>query len=725
MTRIPARFLLPALCAATLCAALLAAAQPAAAQLPAAQEGVGTPAGGGDAVAFGQRIPEPAALSEAELLATLLSSQRYLVTPGDRYRLTLALDQTAQFVLTVQDDGDLQVPYLGTVETAGREYSRMRSSILESLSSIPADYVEFELISPARFEVFVGGAVRSPGAMIVHAINRVHDAVRLAGGFDDHGSRRRIELARAGEAPRRIDLARYFEVGGDDFNPLLRPGDRMFVPVAETTVTIAGSVRYPGSYQLLPAEGLAELIAWAGGFLPDADPNHIDISGYPQPGSFSRTTVAFEDADRTPLRHHDAIVVASTNRHVDPVILSGAFYGASHGGQGGGGQGGAGTITIPTTPVEATISYSTGLSLRQAMAALGGPTPYAAADAGFIIRADGERVPFDAAGVWDGSRPDLPLRADDRVVAPIARVTVAISGAVALPGEYELLRGATVADLVNQAGGPTPYANRRRVMVRQPDLNGEYASMAVTLEEAAMVKLADAAVVRVLSSYGSGWAVVVEGAVYGRPIDGDGAIALPTALPPGAQEATAAMPAPAPVRTVLPFFAGMTAYDALYAVGGPTPFARAEEGFLVRAGERIAIDAATLWNGDGLSGDQELQPRDQLVIPAADVFVTVLGEVNRPGVIPFQFGLTVSDYLLRAGGATPEADLGLVHFVDKTGRSLGIAALDATVSAGDILIIERQVLLRVLEGLQRLSPVIGLFNNTATAIGHVSGWINP
>ena len=54
----------------------------------------------------------------------------------------------------------------------------------------------------------------------------------------------------------------------------------------------------------------------------------------------------------------------------------------------------------------------------------------------------------------------------------------------------------------------------------------------------------------------------------------------------------------------------------------------------------------------------------------------MLGEVNRPGIIPFQYGLTVSDYLLRAGGPTREADLGLVHFVDKAGRSLRIAALD-------------------------------------------------
>ena len=214
---------------------------------------------------------------------------------------------------------------------------------------------------------------------------------------------------------------------------------------------------------------------------------------------------------------------------------------------------------------------------------------------------------------------------NDRVVVPVDRVTVSITGAIELPGEYELLRGATVADLVNQAGGPTPYANRRRMMVRQPDMNGEYTSMAVTFEEGMLVTLRDNAVVRVLSSYGSGSAIVVEGAVFGKPADGDGPITLPTALPSNSAELRTGLPAPIPIRLVLPFYPGMTVYDALYAVGGPTPFARTADSYVVRAGERIELDAAALWDGDGLHGDLPLQPRDQVVVPAAEVFVTVLG----------------------------------------------------------------------------------------------------
>ena len=172
---------------------------------------------------------------------------------------------------------------------------------------------------------------------------------------------------------------------------------------------------------------MTSLIAWAGGLLPDADPDNIEISGYDQSGAFARRTVAVDKADRLPLRHQDAVIVRATTRHSDPVVLSGAFYGRP--------QDGATVITIPKTPVEVTIPYSTGLSLRQAMATVGGPTPHAAAGAGFIIRADADRLSFDAVAIWDGSRPDMPLRANDRVVVPIDRVTVSIAGAIELPGE--------------------------------------------------------------------------------------------------------------------------------------------------------------------------------------------------------------------------------------------------------------------------------------------------
>ena len=35
------------------------------------------------------------------------------------------------------------------------------------------------------------------------------------------------------------------------------------------------------------------------------------------------------------------------------------------------------------------------------------------------------------------------------------------------------------------------------------------------------------------------------------------------------------------------------------------------------------------------------------------------------------------------------------------------------------------MILRLLEGIQRVAPIISLFNNTATALNPVSDWIDP
>ena len=83
----------------------------------------------------------------------------------------------------------------------------------------------------------------------------------------------------------------------------------------------------------------------------------------------------------------------------------------------------------------------------------------------------------------------------------------------------------------------------------------------------------DSAVVRVLSSFGSGSAVVVEGAVYGKPADGEGPITLPTAPPASSAELGTGLPAPIPVRLVLPFYPGMTVYERRRPARRPAPAA--------------------------------------------------------------------------------------------------------------------------------------------------------
>ena len=163
----------------------------------AAQDGAATQSGGDGAVAFGQRVPSPAAAARRPVAGhadQLAAVHRHAGRP-------LPADDRAPGDRSVQPDGAGRRRPGGPVR---RHRGHHRTGVLGDArrhpgvpAQDPADYIEFELVSPARFEVFVGGAVRSPGTMIAHAINRVQDAIRLADGVDEHGSVRRIELIRA------------------------------------------------------------------------------------------------------------------------------------------------------------------------------------------------------------------------------------------------------------------------------------------------------------------------------------------------------------------------------------------------------------------------------------------------------------------------------------------------------------------------------------------------
>src|SRR5690606_29639283 len=71
----------------------------------------------------------------------------------------------------------------------------------------------------------------------------------------------------------RVDLARFFRTGDLSQNPVLQAGDAIVVPAVDETVTLAGRVAYPGTYDYRPDDTLAELLRIAnggGGFPSDA-----------------------------------------------------------------------------------------------------------------------------------------------------------------------------------------------------------------------------------------------------------------------------------------------------------------------------------------------------------------------------------------------------------------------------------------------------------------------
>jgi polysaccharide export outer membrane protein len=92
----------------------------------------------------------------------------------------------------------------------------------------PGDIV----IVPRLDRVFIIGRVRNPGAVNLPSQEKitVSKAISLAGGFDKFARRGEVQLLRAGQSAATVDVATILDGGTNIEDPVLHPGDTVFVP---------------------------------------------------------------------------------------------------------------------------------------------------------------------------------------------------------------------------------------------------------------------------------------------------------------------------------------------------------------------------------------------------------------------------------------------------------------------------------------------------------------
>ncbi|MGH9894985.1 MAG: polysaccharide biosynthesis/export family protein [bacterium] len=106
----------------------------------------------------------------------------------------------------------------------------------------------------------------------------------------------------------------------------------------------------------------------------------------------------------------------------------------------------------------------------------------------------------------------------------------------------------------------------------------------------------------------------------------------------------------------------LTLLQAISVIGGVSPNADAEKGFLLRGDKRIPIDFNRLLQRGDLSQNPKLEPGDSVVVPLADA-VYVNGEVKAPGAVKYTGDLTVLKAITQVGGLTPLASGGRVDIL--------------------------------------------------------------
>jgi protein involved in polysaccharide export with SLBB domain len=325
-----------------------------------------------------------------------------------------------------------------------------------------------------------------------------------------------------------------------------------------------------------------------------------------------------------------------------------------------------------------------------------------------LIRGDKTIVCDLAKYINDGDLSNNPyLKPGDKIYVPHPEILVNISGGVKYPGYFELVPGETAADLIRYAGGLLPAANASAATRLVSGPGGEYKLENLDVAKADQIAMGngDAVVIPVQAVYENGGMITVEGAVYGKP------------LKPG--EPVLLTSQPKPLVMLFPYYPGLTLLGLLEQVGGPNPFALADETFIERKGaDKIRVDADKLWKTKDGKLDVVLQSGDHVVVPMIELVVFVGGEVNNGGAIPFISGKTAADYILYAGGPKSTADPNNIWMVFRDGTRKVVPPAQE-VAPGTILFIDRNFGEYFKEIASYISIAVGLVYTVATTIYYI------
>ncbi len=399
----------------------------------------------------------------------MATPQDYKLGPGDEVYIDIWGESEDHLNRTISPEGSIMISQIGpvylnglTIDAANEYLKQLFASKYAGVNNEETQ-VNLTLGDIRSITVDIMGEVKTPGTLTISPFATVFTALYQAGGINNLGSIRNIQVMRDGRNIANIDLYDYIFRGKKSIDIRLQEGDVIVVPPSSTLVEITGNVKRPMLYEMLPTESVSKLIEYAGGFSGNA---YVDMVTVARNDSQDNVilNVPNDNYATFVMQDGDQVAVGQVNdRYQNRVDLRGAVM-----------RPGFYAIDKQISTIGQLINNSEGL-LEDAFT-----------DRVLIYRqADDlslEIIPVNLTGILEGTVADVALRRNDMIVVQsvldlIERGPITVNGMVNLPGVYPYAANTTLEDIILMAGGLREGASYVRADVARR-VNNPYATEA-------------------------------------------------------------------------------------------------------------------------------------------------------------------------------------------------------------------------------------------------------
>lgn len=445
-------------------------------------------------------------LVDEDALEGVIDPDIYMLGPGDVIGVNVWGGMEQKFLLTVNPEGDISIPTVGSIEVGGLVLSQAKELVKEATQKVyKSGEITVYLKKLRRFRIPVSGVVPYPGVYDASAADRVSHLLEKAGNLvlereqklksskesewelEPLSSSRNILLIHKTGDTVRVDLLMFARNNDLSFNPKVQEGDAIYVPPLSeeiSTVRVYGAVRIPGEVEYSKGDSIRDIINICAGFADDARFNEVIVARCLGRTAEYRTysldlSTDSPDWDFT-MEADDRIFVRSIPdynlRHIVTIT---------------------GEVVYPG--VYSIVESQTRLS--EVIQRAGGFTKEASLSDAEIIRTTQEEifdpeyerlklipvadmgemeyeyfktksrekasvvVDFEALFFRGDSTQDILFRDNDKINIPLQAKTVRVSGQVAAPGLLNWKTGANFLFYIERSGGYTYNARKKKIRV--------------------------------------------------------------------------------------------------------------------------------------------------------------------------------------------------------------------------------------------------------------------
>ena len=163
----------------------------------------------------------------------------YVIGPGDTIRIIVWGSVQGEYNLTVDRNGQVDIPKIGVVHVSSMTFKQLREVIDREFSR---QYNNFQmnvtLDNLRTIQVYVVGQARFPGSYAVSSLSTLVSALFAAGGPGKSGSMRDIQVRRGGRVIAHFDMYDFLLRGDKKQDIRLQSEDVIFIPPIGPMVAI-------------------------------------------------------------------------------------------------------------------------------------------------------------------------------------------------------------------------------------------------------------------------------------------------------------------------------------------------------------------------------------------------------------------------------------------------------------------------------------------------------